>query len=186
MHRIRGQNLFLFILYFLLSFIKHQNAAGVLSPGLRQLCLAVLPAAGTRGQGQILRAVVMGRWEIWSSSRSPLLSHRRSCPHSRHSCGDVGSCLGIPHPLGGKGNHRHRLCWKMAPSAPAQPACSHVLPPCRTGSHGKILGLIYNGGMKLLIPFPSSLHPMSTGLVWIIFVWLEILKLKKNNKTLCS
>lgn len=54
MHRIRGQNLFLFILYFLLSFIKHQNAAGVLSPGLRQSCLAALPSAGAHGQGRIL------------------------------------------------------------------------------------------------------------------------------------
>lgn len=51
MHRIRGQNLFLFILYFLLSFIKHQNAAGVLSPGLS--------LAGNTRQGRTLRAVVM-------------------------------------------------------------------------------------------------------------------------------
>lgn len=96
MHRIRGQNLFLFILYFLLSFIKHQNAAGVFSPGLRQSCLAVHPAAGTHGQGRILRAVFMMILKICSNSPSLFLSHTRSCSHSRHSCGDTGSCLGIP------------------------------------------------------------------------------------------
>lgn len=157
MHRIRGQNLFLFILYFLLSFIKHQNAAGVLSPGLRQSCLAALSAAGAHGQGRILTVLVVGISKICSNSPSPFLSRSRSCPHSRHSPGDTGSCLGIPHSLGGDGNRQHSPCWKMAPLAPAQAACSHTLPPCRTGSHGKISGLIYNGGMNAVIPFPSLL-----------------------------
>lgn len=36
--------------------------------------------------------------------------------------------------------------------------------------------------MKLVIPFPSLLHLISTGLVWIIFIWLEFLKLKNPTK----
>lgn len=52
MHCIILQNLFLFILFFLLSFIKHQNIFSVLRSHIfRQSCPAGLHAARTRSSG---------------------------------------------------------------------------------------------------------------------------------------
>lgn len=147
--------------------------------------LRVCSALGSAWLGTRARAEPCGPWLWWNQkllklAQSFAVSYQE-LPSLPAQPWGYRSCLGICRACGGDLGGTSTAVLEMAPWQ-RLPACSHLL-PVLNWSHGKMSGLIYNGGSKVVIPFSSLLHPISAELVCTIFVWLEFLKLKTTATT---